>query len=158
MKRNELGQDWSTPACGDHYGGTWAVPRPFPSPPTWSQIPMLLLHSLAVNTWSVISIKTLEVNLRQMSVCQAVPKMQSCKEWMSFHSGVCRTCCELMDSLQPGFLSAVDSLNPEKTINMPAKWRVCRRVCWPVFERMLNLDVFSTSLPSFYRWNWFLLH
>lgn len=146
MKRNELGQTGVPLPVGTTVEG----PGLFWGPshlllhevrsPCFSFVP--LLWTLVV--FSVL--KTLEVNPRQTSVCQAVPKMQGCREWVSFHPGVSRTCCELMDSLQPGFLSAADSLNPEKTINTPAKWQVCRRACWPVFERMLYLDVFSTSL------------
>lgn len=69
--------------------GTWAVLRLFPSPPAWSQVPMLLICSLAVNTCSIMSIKNTGSESKAY-ICQAVSKMQSCREWVSFHPGVSR--------------------------------------------------------------------
>lgn len=80
---------------------------------------MLLIHSLAVNTCSVISIKTLEVNPRQMSVSQVVSA-----ELQGVGVIPSRSESDLLwahgQCLQLGFLSAVDS-KEKKASYMPPK-------------------------------------
>lgn len=103
---------------------------------------MLLIHSLAVNTCSVNSIKNTGSESKA-NVCQAVSKMQSCRGvgvipsrsesdllWAHGQSPArLPICCGLSKSRGEDHLCATKSVESADVL----------------VERMLNLDVFSTS-------------
>lgn len=162
MTRNGPGKDGGIHARGDHCGLDPGCSKALPNLPLHDVIsPFFSLIPLHVNSCSIISIK----NIWKQIQGKCLPARQFLRQGAE-GSG----CHSIQERVQhAGVLMNIFQIvcpswtlsQEERTTYMPLpqRWQVCRCVCWLVFERMLNLDVFSTSfLIPIYRWNWFLLH